>query len=95
MARKFEPAALAAVDAAAIHAGDRVVDLATGTGDAALLAAQRGGDVTGIDFEPALLEIAERKARAPCTGRCDGCTARWRSCRSREGQLMSCCGSSA
>jgi len=64
MAQKLEPAALAAVDAAAIRPGDRVVDVATGTGNAALLAAQRSGDVTGIDFEPALLEIAERKGRA-------------------------------
>lgn len=64
MARQLEPAALAAVQAAAIAPGDRVLDVATGTGNAALLAANRvGGQVVGIDFEPALLQLAEQRAR--------------------------------
>ena len=63
MARQLEPAAVATVDAAAVLAGDRVVDVATGTGNAALLAAERGGQVIGVDFEPALLRLAEQRTQ--------------------------------
>lgn len=48
---------------AAIRAGRRVLDLACGTGDLALLAAARGGRVTGVDVTVRMLEIAGRKAR--------------------------------
>lgn len=48
---------------AAIEAHERVLDLATGTGNAALLAAKRGAEVTGIDFEPALLNRARSRAK--------------------------------
>jgi ubiquinone/menaquinone biosynthesis C-methylase UbiE len=61
MAQRLEPAALAVVDLAAVRAGESVLDVATGTGNAALLAAARGADVTGIDFEPALLSIAAQR----------------------------------
>jgi SAM-dependent methyltransferase len=64
MAEQLEPAALAAVDAAAVAPGDRVLDVATGTGNAALLAAEHGGLVVGVDFESALLRVAEERARA-------------------------------
>lgn len=40
-----------------------VVDLACGTGSAALCAAQQGARVTGVDITPELLQIGERKAR--------------------------------
>lgn len=40
-----------------------VVDLACGTGGAALAAARRGADVTGIDITPELVAIGERRAR--------------------------------
>lgn len=63
MAAQLEPAALAAVTAAAITPGDRVLDLATGTGNAALLAAGRGGHVVAVDFEPALLRLADQRSR--------------------------------
>ncbi|MFC4604642.1 class I SAM-dependent methyltransferase [Rhodococcus kronopolitis] len=63
MARYLRPAALAAVEAAAVAPGDRVVDVATGTGNAALLAAERGGKVVGVDFEPALLRLAAERTR--------------------------------
>lgn len=62
MARHLETAARAAVEIAAVGSGDRVLDVATGTGNAALLAAERGGQVVGVDFEPALLEVAEQRA---------------------------------
>lgn len=62
MARHLETVAGAAVEVAVVGPGDRVLDVATGTGNAALLAAQRGAQVVGVDFEPALLEVAEQRA---------------------------------
>jgi SAM-dependent methyltransferase len=62
MAEQLEPAAIAAVDRAGVRSGDRVVDVATGTGNAALLAAKRGADVVGVDFEPALLTQARHRS---------------------------------
>ena len=44
--------------------GQHVLDVATGTGHAALAAARRGARVTGIDYVPALLDIARRRAAA-------------------------------
>jgi SAM-dependent methyltransferase len=41
-----------------------VVDLATGTGNAALLAARIGAVVTGLDAAPRLIEVARERARA-------------------------------
>ena len=41
-----------------------VLDVATGTGHAALAAARRGAHVTGIDYVPGLLDIARRRAAA-------------------------------
>lgn len=61
MARQLEPAALAAVDIAEMKLGDRVLDVATGTGNAALLAAERGAEVVGVDLEPALLRMAAQR----------------------------------
>jgi len=62
MADQLRPAARAAVDRAAVRPGDRVVDIATGTGNAALLAAARGAEVIGVDFEPSLLAVAAQRA---------------------------------
>lgn len=42
--------------------GDRVLDAATGTGAAAILAAKRGADVVGMDLAPALIETARKRA---------------------------------
>ena len=42
--------------------GDRVLDAATGTGAAAILAAQRGAQVVGLDLAPALIETARERA---------------------------------
>lgn len=63
MACRLEPAAAAAVEFAGVRPGDRVLDVATGTGNAALLAAERGAQVVGVDFEPALLQVAGQRAR--------------------------------
>lgn len=42
----------------------RVLDVGTGTGVVALLAAELGHEVTGLDASPAMLERAKAKARA-------------------------------
>jgi SAM-dependent methyltransferase len=49
-------------EAVDLHAGQRVLDVATGSGNTALCAARRWCDVTGIDFEPALLDQARARA---------------------------------
>jgi len=45
-----------------IHPGERVLDVAAGSGNAALAAARRGARVTATDFVPALLQVAARRA---------------------------------
>jgi demethylmenaquinone methyltransferase/2-methoxy-6-polyprenyl-1,4-benzoquinol methylase len=48
--------------AAAVHAGDRVLDAACGTGDLAIADLRAGaGAVTGLDFSERMLERARRK----------------------------------
>jgi SAM-dependent methyltransferase len=42
--------------------GQRVLDVATGSGNLALRAAAAGADVVGLDLTPELLETAERRA---------------------------------
>ena len=44
-----------------IPAGARVLDLATGTGDVALLAGARGHEAVGLDFAERMLAIAKEK----------------------------------
>jgi SAM-dependent methyltransferase len=51
-------------DAADLQAGERVLDIATGTGNAALAAARCGCRVTGIDYVPELLERGRTRAAA-------------------------------
>jgi SAM-dependent methyltransferase len=63
MAERLVPVAVAAVQAAEVRSNQRVLDVATGTGNAALLAAGLGAEVIAVDFEPALLEIAQARAR--------------------------------
>ena len=46
------------------HAGERVLDVACGSGTAALIPARRYCEVTGIDYVPELIERAEMRARA-------------------------------
>jgi SAM-dependent methyltransferase len=63
-ATRLEPAARVVVEAAAPAAGEHVVDVGCGTGNAALLAAECGARVTGIDPAPRLLEVARAQAAA-------------------------------
>lgn len=72
MAERLQRAAEQAVDRVAVSAGDRVLDLACGTGNAALLAARRGASVVGVDVEPRLLPRARARARA------EGVSVDWR-----------------
>lgn len=50
------------VERAGVTEGTRVLDVACGPGNAALAAARRGADVTGLDLVPELLEAARTKA---------------------------------
>src|SRR5512147_586858 len=49
-------------ETADIQAGWRVLDVATGSGNAAIAAARRGCEVVGIDFVPALLQRGRIRA---------------------------------
>ena len=51
-------------ESADLHAGDRVLDVACGSGNAALAAARRCCRVVGVGDDPALLERARRRAEA-------------------------------
>ncbi|MBW3592004.1 MAG: class I SAM-dependent methyltransferase, partial [Actinobacteria bacterium] len=46
------------------HGGERVLDVACGSGTAALVAARRYCEVTGIDYVPGLIERAKGRAAA-------------------------------
>lgn len=61
-AEELRPVAAAVVERAAISPGDRVVDVGCGTGNAALLAALRGAQATGVDPAARLLEVARGRA---------------------------------
>ncbi|MET0233095.1 MAG: class I SAM-dependent methyltransferase [Kibdelosporangium sp.] len=63
VAPQLLPAAQAAVELAGLTAGQHVVDVGCGTGNAALLAAEQAGvRVTGVDPAPRLLEVARAAA---------------------------------
>ena len=56
-----------AADLAAVGPGDRVLDVASGTGDLAVELARRvgpGGTVVGTDFSEGMLDLARRKSTA-------------------------------
>lgn len=56
----FGPWAEYLVALAAPRPGERVLDLGCGTGVVTRLAAQRAGSATGVDIDPAMLEVARR-----------------------------------
>jgi demethylmenaquinone methyltransferase/2-methoxy-6-polyprenyl-1,4-benzoquinol methylase len=51
-----------AADLAGVGPGSTALDVATGTGDLAVELARRGAEVTGMDFAPAMLALARKKA---------------------------------
>ena len=51
-------------DSADLRSGWRVLDVATGSGNAAIAAARHGSVVVGVDYVPALLESGRRRAAA-------------------------------
>src|SRR5262249_59167349 len=63
----MHPAALQMIEQAGIREGDDVLDLASGTGIDAFLAAERLGNhgrIVGIDLSPRMVELANEKASA-------------------------------
>jgi ubiquinone/menaquinone biosynthesis C-methylase UbiE len=64
VASLIQPVADALCDAVDLQAGWRVLDVATGSGNAAIAAARCGAEVIGIDYVPALLERGRRRAEA-------------------------------
>ncbi|MGI8538394.1 MAG: class I SAM-dependent methyltransferase [Rubrobacteraceae bacterium] len=51
-------------EAVDLRAGDKVLDVATGSGNTAISAARRFCDVTGVDYVPELIEQATARAEA-------------------------------
>src|SRR5918998_668509 len=51
-------------EAVDVRAGQKVLDVATGSGNTAISAARRYGDVTGLDYVPDLIEQAKGRAAA-------------------------------
>jgi ubiquinone/menaquinone biosynthesis C-methylase UbiE len=64
VATLIQPVADRLCDSVDLQAGWRVLDVATGSGNAALAAARCGCHAVGIDYVPALLERGRRRAAA-------------------------------
>ncbi len=62
-AEVLAPAAEAVIEAAGVAAGHWVLDVACGTGNAALAAAARGASVVGVDLSASLVDMARARAR--------------------------------
>lgn len=63
-AKDLEPVAERVVAMAGPLRGEQVLDVACGTGNAALLAARFRASVTGVDQAPRLIEVARQRAAA-------------------------------
>jgi len=64
IAKSYEPGAGEFITRLNLMPGERVLDVACGTGNLAIPAARTGTKVTGIDIAPNLIEQAQRWARA-------------------------------
>jgi SAM-dependent methyltransferase len=60
----IRPAARSLADACAISAGQEVLDVAAGTGNLAVLAAEEGADVVASDLAPAQIELGRARTEA-------------------------------
>src|SRR3954454_1428004 len=60
----LEPIGQRLVEAIDVRPGQRVLDVAAGTGNASLPAAARGAQVTASDLTPELLDVGRRRAEA-------------------------------
>src|SRR3954447_18615893 len=60
-AAELEPVADAAVAALALTGDERVLDVACGTGNAALVARDAGARVSGVDSSPRLIDVARER----------------------------------
>jgi len=73
-ARLIDPITLRYLQAAGVSAGMRVLDVGSGAGDVAFLAAElvgETGEVVGTDRSSAALAMARRRARARSLGNVD------------------------
>lgn len=57
LAKRLEPAADALIDTVTPKPGDRVLDVAAGTGNVAVRAAARGAQVTACDIAPRMVQL--------------------------------------
>lgn len=64
LADGLHPAQDHVIRVARIRPGEKVLDVATGTGNTAIKARAHGGRVTGLDLTPELLEVARKKAES-------------------------------
>jgi 2-polyprenyl-3-methyl-5-hydroxy-6-metoxy-1,4-benzoquinol methylase len=64
IAKSYRPGAAEFVSRLNIKPGERVLDVACGTGNLAVPAAQKGAKVTGVDIAPNLLEQGRKWAKA-------------------------------
>jgi SAM-dependent methyltransferase len=69
MAERLRPAAEVAADSVGVGSGTRLLDVACGTGNLALAAAERGAVATGLDLEERLLQIARSRGGGQTTWR--------------------------
>jgi ubiquinone/menaquinone biosynthesis C-methylase UbiE len=72
LARPFEPAAVALVEACGIGPGMEVLEVAAGTGNLAVAAARRGARVVASDLTPRMVELGQQRSAA------EGLDIEWR-----------------
>ena len=77
------------MEALDVHSTERVLDVATGSGNAALAAARRGCEVVGVDYVPTLLDRGRVSAPPPRASTSRSWRATPRRSRSRTGASTS------
>ena len=83
------------VAASGVRAGDRVLDVAAGTGNAAVPAAVAGAEVIACDLTPELFAAGPGVRRPPRCRAASGRRPTRRHCPTRTGRSTSCCPASA